>query len=387
MGQKTVIFILFNACVAWALWQRLRCVVSSRVSRILHTFFVVFLLFTHTSPLVWAVQTARLWASGGLVAVRGPFKIDGGILPPDLALPLWLTTIGAGAILWWLAIGMFRGHARARAVLVAWMPAVYLVDSYLVYLQMVVRPGKVAMNTWAAFLFSQAFWAIIVGWVYVWMFLFYRSRKSDVFFSDSGQQDSQTAAVVAERPQTVAQHLARPLGPPQLLDENASGFARLFVVWTVCSLVAIGAQLDVIRGADFRHWLLFVGPPLMACVFSLSPQSTRDRIIANVFLTLIGFGFAIAHFPRLFPDLGGVAPDLSPAQNRALTWYCVIYLSYLACVLPLHLFCGSLRQHKAGRPARFSRPTCYLGLFTALLFFPGIISQFTRFFHVLPVFR
>jgi hypothetical protein len=50
-----------------------------------------------------------------------------------------------------------------------------------------------------------------------------------------------------------------------------------------------------------------------------------------------------------------------------LTWYSAVYIVWLVAVLPFNSFCGSLRAHWRGQPARFSRPTCYLGLFTASL--------------------
>lgn len=154
---------------------------------------------------------------------------------------------------------------------------------------------------------------------------------------------------------------------------------------TTVSLLAIAAQLTAIRGFDFGQILLFVVPVLFAMLFSNSTPVTRGVILARVFLSLIAFGLFISRLPWLFPDLGGVDPRLPRESDRVLTWYCATYLLFCTFLIPLHLFTHTLNQHRLGMRPQFSRPTCYLGLSTALLLGPGMIWVMIRFLHVWPI--
>ena len=154
---------------------------------------------------------------------------------------------------------------------------------------------------------------------------------------------------------------------------------------TTVSLFAIAAQLTAIRGFDFGQVLLFVAPVLFALLFSNSTPVTRGVILARVFLSLIAFGLFIAKLPWLFPDLGGVDPKLSRESDRVLTWYCATYVLFYTFLMPLHLFTQALKQHQLGLRSQFSRPTCYLGLFTVVLLGPGMIWVMIRFLHIWPI--
>lgn len=156
-------------------------------------------------------------------------------------------------------------------------------------------------------------------------------------------------------------------------------------IWTAISLFAIVLQLVAIRGFDFRQVLLFVIPVLMALLISAQSPATRGSRLANLFLSLIGFGLLIAKLPWLFPDLGGLKPNLAPQIDRVLTWYCAVYLLFVSFILPCHLFTDSLHQHQRGNPAQLSRWTCYWGLFTTLILLPGMIWVAIRFLHILPI--
>ena len=144
----------------------------------------------------------------------------------------------------------------------------------------------------------------------------------------------------------------------------------------VALLIAIAA-LIVLRGFDPRIILLFGFPPTFAALHTSAKFSRATRWVAWAFLGMVGLGSFVAHFPAMFPKLGGVAPQLALWQDRMLTWYVGMYIVWLFGVLPIHLFCGSLRAHRKGRLAPFSRPTCYLGLATTALLwigFPGVFG-------------
>lgn len=156
-------------------------------------------------------------------------------------------------------------------------------------------------------------------------------------------------------------------------------------VITTVSLFAIVAQLTAIRGFAFGQILLFVVPVLFALLFSHSTPVTRGVILARVFLSFIAFGLFISRLPWLFPDLGGVDAQLPRDSDRVLTWYCATYLLFYTFLIPLHLFTQSLNQHRMGMQPQFSRPTCYLGLFTAFLLGPGMIWVMIRFLNIWPI--
>lgn len=153
---------------------------------------------------------------------------------------------------------------------------------------------------------------------------------------------------------------------------------------TIFCLFAVVAQLTAIRGFAFGQ-LLFVAPVLFALLFSTRTPVTRGVILARLYLSLIAFGLFIANCPWLFPDLGGVDPKLPRESDRVLTWYCAIYLLFCTFLMPLHVFTQALHQERLGMHSQFSRPTCYLGLFTALILTPGTIWILIRFLHLWPV--
>ncbi len=156
--------------------------------------------------------------------------------------------------------------------------------------------------------------------------------------------------------------------------------------WTIGSLLAIVAQLGMIRGFSVGLILLFVVPSSIAFFASSSSVTSRGRLLANIFLTLIGFGLVVARIPRLFPDLGGFDPKLPVQSDRALAWYGAVYMIFCV-ILPIHAFTRELEQHRLGLPTQVSRTICVMGLGTATIMLPVTIWVIVRFLHLLPVFR
>ena len=156
-------------------------------------------------------------------------------------------------------------------------------------------------------------------------------------------------------------------------------------LWTACCLFAVVSQLVVIRGFDVRQVLLFGVPVFLGLGIARQEAATRGRLLARLFLALIGLGLLIAKIPWVFPKLGGMDQNLPRESDRALTWYCTVYLLYFTFVLPVHLFTATLQQLKQGKPAQFSAFTCYLGLFTSAVLGPGMVWVAIEFFHLLPI--
>jgi hypothetical protein len=163
------------------------------------------------------------------------------------------------------------------------------------------------------------------------------------------------------------------LGEHILRHVRRHGLAALFVsAWS----------LALLRGLDLRIVLLFGLPPVFAGLHTGSNSSRATRRVAWAFLVLVSLGYVVAHVPQLFPNLGGVERRLEPWQDRMLTWYVAVYLTWIFGVLPAHLFLGSLRAHRQGERAPFSRFTCRLGLFAAALCclsLPGFLASLLGF--------
>jgi hypothetical protein len=152
-------------------------------------------------------------------------------------------------------------------------------------------------------------------------------------------------------------------------------------------IIALGVavfHLIILRGLDVGALLLFGVPPLLAFTF-LQSTTAAPRRIALAFLLLVGVGACIAPLPAIFPKLGGFDPRLPIEANRLLAWYAAVYLLFIFGVVPTWLFVSSLYNHRTGRPAQFSRFTCYIGLFTVALMLPGIVVVLNKHMGFWPI--
>lgn len=113
--------------------------------------------------------------------------------------------------------------------------------------------------------------------------------------------------------------------------------------------------------------LLFIVPPSFAYMFSRAPNvSVWTARLAASFLVLIGVGVILAEF-NLVPAWFNHFPKLPAAENRILSWYVTIYLTYLMVLLPPYAFGRTLWLHAHNEPADLSKFTCWLGLGTWFL--------------------
>lgn len=140
--------------------------------------------------------------------------------------------------------------------------------------------------------------------------------------------------------------------------------------WTAAVFIAAVLRLFFLHGLDLRVFGLFLIPPVVALLMERVSIRLSTRVLAASFLTLVNIGVALAPVDRLFPNLGGVHPGLSPENDRILTWYCVVYLMYFFLVMPLVFFTRGLADHFAGRKADLSVFTCALGLGACLFVGP-----------------
>ena len=140
-------------------------------------------------------------------------------------------------------------------------------------------------------------------------------------------------------------------------------------------LIALGIAvffLVALRGLDVRIILFFIVPPIAAVRFTGPKHSVSTRILAWSFLVTLGIGAGIAHFPQLFPKLGGMNVQLPLWQHRMLSWYGGVYLIFMTSVAPMHAFIVNLRAHRRREPTQLSPVTCYLGLVACALLTMGL---------------
>jgi hypothetical protein len=173
-----------------------------------------------------------------------------------------------------------------------------------------------------------------------------------------------------------AQGILRKLKPRSLLD-----------LWSFAMFLVAVIQLFLIRGLDWRVLWVFVVPPLIAIGHRTFSERTSNRVLATVFLTLLGFGVALGPVRTLFPDLSGVDPELPTKTNRILTWYAIVYILYVCSVLPLVLFIRALIDHRRKLKAEFSKFTCILGLIATVIAGPVLFAVCCDILGLLPVYR
>ncbi len=159
-----------------------------------------------------------------------------------------------------------------------------------------------------------------------------------------------------------------------------SNAVQRHLAWSgISALVVAALSLVLLRGLDWRTFILFGVPPCFAAARTGLAATRGERRVAWAFLAAIGVGAIVSKFPQLLPNLKGFDRQLDPEHDRMLTWYTAVYLVFAFGVLPAFLFLRALRKHRAGEPAEFSRFTCYMGLFTAGLLclgIPGLLMFF-----------
>jgi len=137
-----------------------------------------------------------------------------------------------------------------------------------------------------------------------------------------------------------------------------------FIVHGLAALFISVIVLIALQGGAFSALMLF-GLPTVFAATSTSAASKSARALAWGFLVALGIGALLAHVPAVFPLLGGFNRNLAPWQDRLLSWHVGVY----ALCIPLTgivVFRLSLKAHREGRIAEFSRPTCHLGLLASL---------------------
>jgi hypothetical protein len=154
--------------------------------------------------------------------------------------------------------------------------------------------------------------------------------------------------------------------------EAAAGWQ--YLRYGLLALAMAVVSLAQLRGISAGLVLLFGLPIVFAALHTNASCSAATRRVAWAFLAAVAFGAIVAHEQRLFPALGGVDRRLGIVQDRVLTWYVGVYAFWACVVLPSHLFMGSLRNHRRGTPAAFSRFTFYLGLGAVILMCIGLPS-------------
>ncbi len=173
---------------AYVLLHRLkRSGIASR-TRACHTLFVLFILYQHWYPSLWFAHSIGAVILRKPQAVADGLCIDQALLPPGIALPLWMISLLAATIVCVLTYGEVKGRAGSWSLIVKYLPLIYALDSWLAYIKMVVVPDNPNANTLFALLFTQVVYLVLFGWVYVLMFFFYRRSTTAILFADARRE-------------------------------------------------------------------------------------------------------------------------------------------------------------------------------------------------------
>lgn len=159
-----------------------------------------------------------------------------------------------------------------------------------------------------------------------------------------------------ETQETGLKGLARRLRPKSVLD-----------YWVIAAFLTAVVRLFLLKGFHLGILMVFLLPPSFALLVKDASPRRSSRLAALVFLNLVALGVAIAPVEELFPRLGGVVENIPREDNRILAWYLCVYSITLFLLLPVFLFVRAIIDRRRGRPAEFSRFTCYLGLFAVLI--------------------
>jgi hypothetical protein len=158
-------------------------------------------------------------------------------------------------------------------------------------------------------------------------------------------------------------------------------FENVHNIWLIIAFIFAVGNLFLLQNADKSILILFLLPPLYAILVLGSPTSAfSKRALASLFLFCISVGIIIGPFHDILPNINKF-PKLPLTQNRILSFYLDIYLLFLFAIIPPCMFVGSLLRHKQGQPAKFSKFTCYFGLFAWILLVPFLLHSLLTQFH------
>ena len=188
-----ICFWLFGAVLTVFVVQRtlaaLPEVVPAGVKR-RHYVFTSFLVFMNASGLSWVNWTVRRLFTGDSVSQLEQHFIALAGLSPNLAVAILLYCGIGKCIMLILAFGMAKSTSNSRTVLLKLYPFLVLADATSFCID---YRGDQA-RTGVQYLIAISIWGIMVGWIYVWAFRFYRGPRSDVLFLSDKDETLQDVA-------------------------------------------------------------------------------------------------------------------------------------------------------------------------------------------------
>ncbi len=194
IGNIGIDIVVFGL-LAIPLKRRLDKTAANRGAKLSYILSVLYLLYFHHFPSNWVVKLVMALATDRIGEWREAFHIDEGILPIEWAAGAWVGAMLAGTIVMVLAAAMFFKSSSATRAVGRLIPLIYLLDSFIIYFHVLAAPGRTPFNTLKAFVFSQLLFAVSHGWIYILMFLFFRSSKVDSLFCFDGKPPEETGDV------------------------------------------------------------------------------------------------------------------------------------------------------------------------------------------------
>ena len=161
-------------------------------TELVHAFFIASMVFLHLSAFrnMLAVMDIVLFAE--ITERSQELHLTASPLPLHATGWAWLL-VSVGRFSFWapVTLGLVGVSRRARWAVTKLLPLVYFVDGMQMYfstLQHISRPIETDLShRLFAFGVFQAIYFVFLGWLYAWMFFFYRSRTADSLFEPTAE--------------------------------------------------------------------------------------------------------------------------------------------------------------------------------------------------------
>ena len=186
--------VLLGVCLAVVLGQTLPIATEARRwTKARHSFFLFFVIVSHSTAfrtLGWVV-----WHPGQVGATLG---VPVGVFPAGLTLLVKLSGMLVGVAALVLTFSMARRKQWARVVFTYALPVIYVSGALHVYLGFAKAGGDGDLNGIMGFAICQGICLVCFGWLFAYMWFFYRSSSVDCLF-DASEPSHATDAVAEAR--------------------------------------------------------------------------------------------------------------------------------------------------------------------------------------------
>ncbi len=193
MNQSNLIlYVILAGIAAFAAFANVRKTNASRRAVLAHVLLITIMVFEHTSAINNLRFLLKVFCCDGIPQWSQQLHLAASILAPDSTMVTWLV-VDILRFLFWISVLLglcFRARAAREAVL-RLLPLVFVSDALGSYFSGLpdIPPALAGSlsHRLIALLIWQGLFVVVLGWTYVWMFLFYRSKASDPLFASESR--------------------------------------------------------------------------------------------------------------------------------------------------------------------------------------------------------